>query len=234
MLQRDAGPHSAIRGARVSLVGEHDEWLNAIQEHLLEHGAVVERITLAALDQPNIQLGDAVLIHLARADVAHGTAEARRARSRVEALGRQRRVIGLIDDPLAEPFPGLLDFVLPPFHPAEVAARLQRVLLEPASGEVHSVGNLEVSVVNRTVVVGGRPAEVTYQEFELLRALVTANGRVLTRNDLARELGHPDADGTSRRVDIHVHRLRSKLSALSGASIETVRNVGYRLAQSSN
>ncbi|MFN8639133.1 MAG: response regulator transcription factor [Dehalococcoidia bacterium] len=147
----------------------------------------------------------------------------------VEDLARVHRVIGLIDDPTAQPTAGLLDFVLPPFNPAEVATRLQRVIVEPRESPSRTLGNLEVNTASRTVTVGGRPTEVTYQEFELLRALLEANGRVLTRDELASRLGPSEAGTASRRVDIHIHRLRARLVPLAGARIDTVRNVGYRL-----
>ncbi len=233
MVTRAEGPHPAgLSGARITLVGEHDNWLDAIQAYLLQQGAIVERIPFAALDRPGAQLGEAVVVHLVGPATSERSHETRRERAQIAELARQHRVIGLLDDPAIDVAPALLDFVLPPFEPAEVAARLQRALVEPHAGLVRCLGNLEVSVGNRTVAVGGRTAEVTFQEFELLRALIVANGRVLTRDDLARELGHPSPGAASRRVDIHVHRLRAKLPDLAGARIETVRNVGYRLAAS--
>lgn len=226
MMRGRTSPTPSLRGARISLVGEHDESLDAIQAHLLAQGVAVERVTFASLDHADARVGDAVVVHIHSASgEGPGYVELRH----VEDLARVHRVIGLLDDPSAAPTPGLLDFVLPPFNPAEVATRLQRVLVEPRETPSHTLGNLEVNVANRTVSVGGQPAEVTYQEFELLRVLLEANGRVLSRDELARQLGPSDASTTSRRVDIHIHRLRTKLSPLVGARIDTVRNVGYRL-----
>ncbi len=227
MMRGHTAPMSPLRGARISLVGEHDESLDAIQAHLLAEGVAVERITFASLDHADARVGDAVVVHIhSGRGEGPGYLELRH----VENLARVHRVIGLLDDPSAAPTPGLLDFVLPPFNPAEVATRLQRVLVEPRDTPSRTLGNLEVNIANRTVSVGGHPTEVTYQEFELLRALLEANGRVLSRDELARQLGPSDASTTSRRVDIHIHRLRSKLAPLVGARIDTVRNVGYRLA----
>lgn len=228
MTRGSTSPISSLRGARISLVGEHDESLDAIQAHLLAQGVAVERVTFASLDHSDARTSDAVVVHIHDAG-SDGPAyvELRR----VEDLARVYRVIGLIDNPAATPTAALLDFVLPPFNPTEVATRLQRILIEPRDEPSRTIGNLEVNVANRTISVGGRPTDVTYQEFELVRALVEANGRVLSRDELERQLGPSDASANSRRVDIHIHRLRLKLHPLVGVSIETVRQVGYRLAR---
>jgi DNA-binding response OmpR family regulator len=226
MMRSRTATVSPLRGARISLVGEHDESLDAIQAHLLAQGVAVERVTFASLDHSDARAGDAIVVHLRD---PHGYGPDYVEQLHVEDLARVHRVIGLIDDPTAAPAPGLLDFVLPPFNPTEVATRLQRILDEPRDTPSRTVGNLEVHATNRTVTVGGHRVEVTYQEFELLRALVEANGRVLSRDELARQLGPSDASTTSRRVDIHIHRLRARLTPLVDTRIDTVRNVGYRL-----
>jgi DNA-binding winged helix-turn-helix (wHTH) protein len=140
------------------------------------------------------------------------------------------RMLALLDEPAQQYVALVADFVLPPFRSPEVVARVSRMLL-PARAEVTlRAGNLELHTASRTATVGGQAVDLTFHEFEILRLLLAANGSVLSRHDMVRHLAHggtPD----SRWADIHIHRLRTKLSALERASIETVRGVGYRLSR---
>src|SRR5207247_856838 len=92
------------------------------------------------------------------------------------------------------------------------------------------VGTLEVDLDRHTVCVAGQPCSLTSKEFELLKALLEANGRTLTRAFLLEqvwEYGEELAIET-RTVDVHIRGLRKKLGP-AGDRIITVRNVGYRL-----
>ena len=73
----------------------------------------------------------------------------------------------------------------------------------------------------------GRPLDLTFKEFELLRFLATHPSRVFTREQLLSEVWGYDYFGGTRTVDVHVRRLRAKLGDLESL-IGTVRNVGYR------
>jgi DNA-binding response OmpR family regulator len=75
--------------------------------------------------------------------------------------------------------------------------------------------------------VQGRPLDLTFKEFELLRFLATHPSRVFTREQLLSEVWGYDYFGGTRTVDVHVRRLRAKLGDLESL-IGTVRNVGYR------
>lgn len=80
----------------------------------------------------------------------------------------------------------------------------------------------------RTVFVGGREVELTRMEFDLLAFLVARPDRVHTRGQLLRTIWPGPAAGGTRTVDVHVHRLRTKLGAPVARSLVTVRGVGYR------
>ena len=75
----------------------------------------------------------------------------------------------------------------------------------------------------------GRPLDLTFKEFELLRYLVANPGRVFTREQLLSDVWGYDYFGGTRTVDVHVRRLRFKLGERESV-IGTVRNVGYRFA----
>jgi DNA-binding response OmpR family regulator len=126
---------------------------------------------------------------------------------------------------------GFDDFVLMPIVPAELYARMRQLDWKSAtfgSDEVIKIDDLLIDIAGYEVHIAGRRADLTHQEFELLRFLAQHRGRVFTRQALLeRAWGYQYAGGT-RTVDIHVRRVRSKLGA-SGDLIETVRNVGYKM-----
>jgi rhodanese-related sulfurtransferase len=99
---------------------------------------------------------------------------------------------------------------------------------EPATSRDDRDGlDLAVDTDQRRAVVEGREVELTRLEFDLLAHLVAAPDRVHTRSALLTTLWD-DRHGGSRTVDVHVHRLRSKLGDRTGRALQTVRGVGYR------
>jgi DNA-binding response OmpR family regulator len=129
---------------------------------------------------------------------------------------------------------GADDYIVKPFSPKEVVARVRAVLRRSAgreSGVAPVVsGRLVIDPERHSVHVGGTPIELTPKEFDLLRALAEARGRVLSREFLLdRVWGYASAEEIeSRTVDVHVRRLRMKLGD-EGQRIATVKGVGYRL-----
>jgi DNA-binding response OmpR family regulator len=127
---------------------------------------------------------------------------------------------------------GADDFLLTNASMAEISARL--ALLSRRTGRsdqeaVIKVGDLTVNPDNYQVYVRGRPLDLTYKEFELLKFLAQRPGRVCDRDLLLREVWGYDYYGGTRTVDVHIRRLRAKLGAEHETLIETIRNVGYRL-----
>lgn len=92
------------------------------------------------------------------------------------------------------------------------------------------LGAIALDPTTFRVSVEGRPLDLTFKEFELLRYLAERPGRVVTRPTLMREVWRYDFYGGTRTVDVHVRRLRAKLGPEHEAVIETVRGVGYRAA----
>ncbi|HYR40018.1 MAG TPA: response regulator [Methylomirabilota bacterium] len=128
---------------------------------------------------------------------------------------------------------GADDYIVKPFSPKELLARVRAVLrrAKPAPGAAAiAIGALAIDPGTRTVTVQGAPLTLTHKEFELLSALADAQGRVLSREFLLdRVWGYSRADEIeSRTVDVHVRRLRVKLGP-EGRRILTVKSVGYRL-----
>jgi len=128
---------------------------------------------------------------------------------------------------------GADDYIVKPFSPKELLARVRAVLRRsrPAPGAAPlRVGALVMNLGTHTVSVGGEVLALTPKEFDLLRALVEARGRVLSREFLLdRVWGYSRASEIeSRTVDVHIRRLRVKLGP-EGRRILTVKSVGYRL-----
>jgi phosphate regulon transcriptional regulator PhoB len=128
---------------------------------------------------------------------------------------------------------GADDYIVKPFSPKEVVARVRAVLRRtrpaPDSGPVR-LGGLAIDPGARTVAVDGAAVTLTPKEYDLLWALADARGRVLSREFLLdRVWGYRAASEIeSRTVDVHVRRLRVKLGP-EGRRIATVKSVGYRL-----
>ena len=129
---------------------------------------------------------------------------------------------------------GMDEVLLCTAGPAEVDARLRLVLgrasRDPDDPEAHVIRSGEVVVDDATYTakIGGRPLDLTFKEFELLKYLAQHPGRVFSRDQLLQEVWGYDYFGGTRTVDVHVRRLRAKLGPEHETLIGTVRNVGYR------
>lgn len=125
---------------------------------------------------------------------------------------------------------GVDEVILSTAGPAETDARI-RLVVDRLAKE-NSVSKIQASGVvideaSYSAKVHGRPLDLTFKEFELLRFLATHPSRVFTREQLLSEVWGYDYFGGTRTVDVHVRRLRAKLGDLESL-IGTVRNVGYR------
>ena len=128
------------------------------------------------------------------------------------------------------------DYISKPFSPRELVARVAAVLRRlqpeaaPADGEI-ACGGLRLDLVRHRCHVAERELVLTVTEFELLRVLLSAPGRVFERAQLISQAYGDDHHVTERTVDSHVRRLRKKLSDAGVDPIETVYGLGYRLRE---
>jgi DNA-binding response OmpR family regulator len=131
---------------------------------------------------------------------------------------------------------GAYDYVVKPFSPKELVARIRAVLRRGDSkaprGEMLRALDVVVDVPRRRVTVGDRQVALTTTEFALLETLMREPGRVFTRGQLLDAVHGVSFESYERAVDAHVKNLRKKIEPASGPPryIQTVHGVGYRFA----
>ncbi len=130
---------------------------------------------------------------------------------------------------------GATDYLTKPFSVDELAARVRAILhrTQPPSRapmEVHRVGDVDVNFSTHEALRNGRNLDLTALEFDVLKYLIQNRGRLVTRQQLLRDVWGIDQDIVTRTIDRHVASLRKKLEPDSGAPayIETVYGMGYR------
>jgi two-component system, OmpR family, response regulator len=127
------------------------------------------------------------------------------------------------------------DYLVKPFSPRELVARIRTVLRRSAAPRASTASALEfgpliVDTSRHQASVGGVPIALTATEFAILHALLSEAGRVLSRADLVARAYQAETHVTLRTMDTHVRRIRGKLRRLGVHAIETVHGIGYRAA----
>ena len=131
---------------------------------------------------------------------------------------------------------GAADYIVKPFSPTELTARIAAALRRDAGPERFRLKDLAIDFERRRVVVAGRPVELTATEFELLRVLSIEAGRVLTYDTLLRRVRGEQGTGGPALIRTFIKNLRQKLGDHAGQPtyILTERGVGYRMARPSD
>ena len=212
-LEREDGAASVLRGlgANVATIDLWDEPHHLFAE---DDGAEVRALIVEALDRP---------------DLAVAALRALRREPRLESTGALLAVtasqVARID-----PTGGFDDFVLVPYVPAELYARIRLLewrKSEFATEERMKVGAILIDRAAREVTMGGAAVALTAKEFSLLAYLCERRGKVVSREELLRRVWGNRYEGGARTVDIHVRRLRAKLGA--ALPLATLRGSGYKL-----
>ena len=131
---------------------------------------------------------------------------------------------------------GADDYIVKPFSPREVVARVRAVLRrtegQPVEPEVVIAGDVTLDLPHRTARVQGRPVELTATEFDLLTVLARHPGQVFTRMQLLDLVQGEAYEGYERTIDVHVKNLRRKLGddPRNPRYIVTIRGMGYKFS----
>ncbi len=130
---------------------------------------------------------------------------------------------------------GADDYIVKPFSPGEVMARIRAVLRrlgreDAQKKQIFSFGSLTVNLDEYTVAVDGRNVPLTKKETEILWTLLTNRNKVFSRDNLLNSLWGYDYFGDTRTVDSHIKRLRAKLDEVPHGDwdIRTIWGVGYK------
>jgi DNA-binding winged helix-turn-helix (wHTH) protein len=212
-LEREDGAASVLRGLGAE-VRTMDLW---DEPHRLFHGddeSEARSIVVEALDRP---------------DLAVAALRAVRREPHLEAIGA---IVAVTPAQVArvEPSGGFDDFVLVPYVPAELYARIRMLewrRSEFATEERMKVGSIVIDRSAREVLLGGASVSLTAKEFSLLAYLAERRGKVVSREELLRRVWGNRYEGGARTVDIHVRRLRQKLG--QALPLVTLRGSGYKL-----
>jgi two-component system response regulator CpxR len=136
---------------------------------------------------------------------------------------------------------GADDYLPKPFNPRELVARIRAILRRAKTDEPRdesrdqaaarslTVGDVQLDAGTRVVTRGGEMVELTAVEFDLLEKLLRAAGRIITREELSKDVLGRSTSPFDRSIDMHISNLRKKLGHHSGLleRIKTVRGVGY-------
>lgn len=153
---------------------------------------------------------------------------------RLREQGRQTPVLmltarDLLSDRILGLNSGADDYLVKPFEPEELVARLRAVCRRHAgaASSVLSFGTVELDLAAKRVSLAGARVELTAREWTLLTALAQRAGRIVDKRDLEALVLGADSEVLSNALEVHVSSLRRKLGR---SLIETVRGLGYRIS----
>lgn len=220
--------------AKILIVDDEPRIRELIREHLQHEGFTCEEATdgsaaLAALSVGGIDL---VILDVMMPFVDGMTCLKEMRSRKINTPVIMLTARGEEYDKLAGLESGADDYVVKPFSPRELVARVKAVLnrtlpKERQAGESYVFGDLVIDTASHSVKIGGQEAALTPKEFDLLVFLVSNKGIALSREKILQKVWNYDYYGEDRTVDTHIKMLRSHLGKYRD-NIVTVWGVGYK------
>lgn len=226
---------------KILVIDDESSVREVARQYLEREGFIVylaasgnEGLELAEQKQPSLLVLDLMLPDLSGEDIA----KTLRKRSDVPILMLTAK--GAEEDRIAGLELGADDYLVKPFSPRELVARVNAILRRAGGTGTPLVsklsfddGALEIDTVGHEVVANGEPVDLTPSEYKLLLTLAEYPGRVYSRFELINRVQGYDFDGYERTVDAHVKNLRQKIESVPRKPhyIQTVRGFGYRFAR---
>jgi two-component system phosphate regulon response regulator PhoB len=226
---------------KVLVVDDEEDILELIRYNLTREGYHVtgvasgeQALKTIQFDSPDLILLDLMLPGIDGLEVARRIKGSPRSRTipivMLTAKGEEADVVAGLEL-------GADDYLTKPFSPRILQARIKAVLrrkMDRAEDphRVITVNGMVIHPGRRSVTINDQPVDLTYTEFQVLYFLASRPGWVFTRSQIVDAVRGEDYPVTDRAVDVQIVGLRKKLGA-AGASIETVRGVGYRFKEKS-
>lgn len=224
---------------KILVVDDEPDVTDLVAYHLKAKGFQVETLNDATASiskarsyQPNLVILDIMMPHLSGIQVCRILrADPKLAKVPIVFLTAKAEAPDRIEGLES----GADDYLSKPFSPKELVLRVESILRRVSStqepvGAKLRVGDIQLDSDTHRVTVKGEALELTATEFKLLRIMMERQGRVQTREHLLLNVWNYSTEIETRTVDTHVRRLREKLGAEAGW-IETIRGVGYRIAE---
>ncbi|MFQ5991050.1 MAG: response regulator transcription factor [Nitrospiraceae bacterium] len=224
---------------KILVIEDDDDILQLVKRYLEQEGlrtrtakTGLEGLKLAQSEQPDLIILDLMLPELDGLEVckrlrAHRDTAATPIIMLTAKVEESDTVVGLEL--------GADDYVTKPFSPRALTARVKALFRrlersEESPPASYTYGQLVLDPSRHEVKTDGREIVLTAKEFGLLEHLLQNPGRVLTRDALLNAVWGYDYYGTTRTVDVHVRRLKQKISLL-GSAIVSVKSLGYKLKE---
>jgi DNA-binding response OmpR family regulator len=222
----------------VLIVDDEKRLVSLVESYLTQEGYSVatayngrEALTVAEKEKPDLIILDIMMPEMNGYDFM-----------RIHRVERDTPIIMLTakvedDDKVIGLELGADDYVVKPFKPRELMARVRNVLRRAgkseSTGKTLKVADILLNRDSREVLVGERSIDLTPSEFDLLAALMATPGRVFSRLDLLDVIQGVRYEGYERTIDTHIKNLRAKIEAdpRKPRYIETMYGVGYRLSR---
>jgi DNA-binding response OmpR family regulator len=219
-----------LRNECIAFCGDSSDYSSSLRDDLRERGFVVSDFERS--DDLDAILDDTFTAVLIISPHTHQARAARKAMQKAGGWASRVPLLAAIRDldllSETETLKYFDDIVVRPAAAEEVIERVRLLgLRRGKGGNLIAFGDLVINVDAHQVMLAGKPVDLTFKEYELLKTLAATPGRAYTREELLKSIWGYDYFGGTRTVDVHVRRLRAKIET-SDTYIETVHGLGYR------